>query len=81
MVEVVVVVVLMKKTKGEFVFGPKEDSEPSDAFTLEECKQLGLDPPGTRFRTAEEAKRAAERYQWQLDLKRARTRVKEMEKP
>jgi hypothetical protein len=67
--------------KGEgpgFVFGAKEDKIP-DAFTPEECAALGIDPPGTSYATAEEAKAAAERYQWQLDLKRARAEVAKLE--
>jgi hypothetical protein len=56
----------------EFFFGWKEGEGPPDAFTEEECRQLHLDPPGSSFRTMDDAKRAAERYQWQLDLRRAR---------
>jgi hypothetical protein len=60
----------------DYVFGFKTGEAPPDAFTEEECRRLGIKPPGSHFRTREEAKRAAERYQWQLDLKRARALVK-----
>ena len=59
---------------GAWQFGPKHGDVPMD-LTEQEIKDLGLAPPGTVFPTKEAAKAAAERYQFELDKKRARATV------